>query len=320
MGYKIHGYKEVIFSVRDIERDLNVYSKLGGWSISDRNHLSKSQLSFWNLSSKVTGHTALLKYPGRDTGIVRLVSFKNVEQKHIRAHAQSWDTGGIYDVDIRVKDIRKKTEEFLYHGWSGYSDIKEYHFNEFHVSEILIKGSEDIVFALIQRHAPTLEGYPMLTEMSHVFNSSQIVKSLEESKSFYIDKLGFKEYSTFEGRNGEAGPNVFGIPYNVFPNVIRKISILSPTGKNEGSVELVQLEGLIGRDFSKEAIAPNLGILTLRFPVDGLHEFVQSMQNKGVVIEKGIERIEMSPYGLVDIAAIKSPDGAWLEFMEFVES
>lgn len=320
MGYKIHGYKEVIFSVRDIDRDLDVYSKLGGWTISDRNQLSKSQLSFWNLGSEVKGETALLTYPGRDSGIVRLVSFKNVKQKHIRAHAQSWDTGGIYDVDIRVKDVRKKTEEFQYHGWSGYSDIKEYHFNEFHVSEILIKGSEDIVFALIQRHAPLLEGYPMLKEMSHVFNSSQIVKSLEESKIFYIDTLGFQEYSTFEGRNGKAGPNVFGIPYNVFPEVVRKISILSPTGKNEGSIELVELEGLTGRDFSQDAVAPNLGILTLRFPVKGLSEFVETMQEKGLVFETGIERIEMDPYGNVDIAAIKSPDGAWLEFMEIVES
>jgi len=154
----------------------------------------------------------------------------------------------------------------------------------------------------------------------HVFNSSQIVKSLEASKAFYIDVLGFKEYSKFEGRNGDPGPNVFGIPYNIFPDVVRKISILSPDGKNEGSIELVELEGLTGRDFSQDAVAPNLGILTLRFPVDGLSQFVDSLQSKGILIEKGIERIEMNPYGQVDVAAIKSPDGVWLEFMEIVAS
>jgi len=320
MAYKIHGFREVIFSVRDIDRDLVIYSKLGGWTATEKDKLSNSQLSFWNLPSQTTGETALLKYPGRENGIVRLVSFKNVAQKHIRAHAQSWDTGGIYDVDIRVLDVKKKMEAFQYYGWTGFSDVEEYQFNEFHVSEILIRGNEDMVFALIQRHAPTLEGYPMLEEMSQVFNSSQIVKSLEMSKSFYMDKLGFTEYANYEAKNGEAGPNIFGIPYDVYPNVVRKISILSPNGTNEGSVELVELEGLGGRDFSKDAIAPNLGILTLRFPVDNLIEYVDSLKAKGVKIEKQISRIDISPYEDVDMAAIKTPDGVWLEFMESVTS
>lgn len=319
MDYKIHGFKEVIFSIRDIERDLALYSKLGGWTHDSIQTLSESQLAFWNLSSETKGHTAVLKYPGRENGLVRLVSFKNVPQKHIRAHSQSWDTGGIYDVDIRVLDIQKKMEEFQYHGWSGYSAIEEYHFNEFHVSEILIKGSEDIVFALIQRHAPTLEGYPMLKEMSHVFNSSQIVKSLDETKSFYIDKLGFKVYSEYEGKNGDVGPNIFGIPYNVYPDVVRKISILSPDGKNEGSVELVELEGLSGKDFSQDAIPPNLGILTLRFPVVKLASYAESLISKGVHIEKHITQVDIDPYGLVNMLALKSPDGVWLEFMETVK-
>lgn len=319
MEYKIHGFREVIFSVRDLERDAAYYAKLGGWSEISKDELSPSQLSFWNLDASATGQTSLLKYPGRDSGMLRLVSFQDVEQKHIRAHSQSWDTGGIYDIDVRVHDVKKKTEEFQYYGWSGYSDIKEYHFNEFHVSEILLRGSEDIVFALIQRHAPTLEGYPLLEEMSHVFNSSQVVKNLDKAKSFYVDKLGFQVYSEYTGTDGEAGPNIFGIPYNVHPEVIRKISILSPTGKNEGSVELVELEGLTGKDFSNDAIPPNLGILTLRFPVDGLHKYIETLVDKGVELEKHIETVSISPYGDVEMAALKTPDGTWLEFFEQID-
>ena len=315
MNYKVHGFSEILFSVRDIERDKSFYSKTCGWDIIHEGTTHRSILDMWGLPSESKAEEVILKYPGRENGKVRLISFENVTQKHIRDSSQSWDTGGIYDVDVRALNIDQKIEEFQAAGWSGYAPAKTYHFNEFHVTEILMRGSEDIVFAIIKRHAPELQGYPMLKEMSHVFNSSQIVKDLEASKDFFINQLGFTEYSQFEASDGPAGPNVFGVPYNLYDKITRRISIVSPDGKNEGSVELVQLDGLTGKDYSAEAVPPNLGILMLRFPVDNLVEFEKYISDNGVKIEvKGKCHIE--PYGECDVIVVKSPDGAWMEFYE----
>lgn len=319
MNYKVHGFKEVVFSVRNLEKDKQMYADLGGWDIIHNATLSKAQLYFWNLPSEATAECSLLKYPGRDFGMLRLISFKNVEQKHIRSNSQSWDTGGIYDVDIRVKEIEKKIEDFHTYGWTGFCDYEEYHFNQFHVSEILLKGSEDMVFALIQRHAPTLTNFPLLKEMSHIFNSSQIVRDIEVAKDFYMNKLGWQIYMENISENSKAGPNVFGIPHNIYPDTRRKILILSPDGGNEGSVELVEIEGLDGRDFRDQCAPPNLGILMLKYPVENLAAYTKHLKSKGVKIINETKGLDFAPYGKADVISVQSPDGAWLEFYELID-
>jgi len=319
MNYKIHGFKEVVFSVRNLEKDKKMYADLGGWDIIHDTTVGRDQLDFWHLPSTATANSSLLKYPGRDFGLLRLISFKNVIQKHIRSSSQSWDTGGIYDVDIRVNEIEKKIVDFQSYGWTGFCEYEEYHFHQFHVSEILMKGTEDIVFALIQRHAPTLEGFPNLKEMSHIFNSSQIVRDIEVAKDFYLNKLGWQIYMEDVSENSKAGPNVFGIPHNIYPDTRRKILILSPDGGNEGSVELVEIEGLTGRDFSQQCAPPNLGILMLRYPVENLEAYSVHLESKGVTIINKATTIDFAPYGKADMFSVQSPDGAWLEFYELVD-
>jgi len=312
MNYKLHGFKEVVFSVRNLPHATEMYADLGGWDVVHKAEIGRSQLDFWNLPAIATAESSLLKYPGRDFGLLRLISFQNVEQKHIRSNSQSWDTGGIYDVDLRVKDIEKKIEDFHAYGWTGFCDYEEYHFNQFHVSEILLKGTEDMVFALIQRHAPVLTNFPQLEEMSHIFNSSQ-------AKDFYLNKLGWQIYMENISENSKAGPNVFGIPHNIYPDTRRKILILSPDGGNEGSVELVEIEGLVGRDFSDQCAPPNLGILMLKYPVENLEAYSVHLESKSVKIINKAKALDFAPYGKADVISVQSPDGAWLEFYELVD-
>jgi len=320
MEFKISAYKEVILSIRNLDRDKLIYQKLGNWENIHEAEVSSDQIKFWGLPSETTARSVILKYTDYDAGMIRLISFSNIKQRHIRSSAQSWDTGGIYDIDLRTTNIEQKVEEFQSLGWTGYSDVKKYLFNEFHVSEILMKGSEDMVVALIERHAPALEGYPNLTGLSHVFNSAQVVRDLEVSKRFYLEQLGFNIFSEYVGENGEDGPNIFGIPHNIHPSVTRKLCIVSPSDKNQGSVELVQLEGLRGRDFSEYAVPPNLGILMLRYPVQNLPAYINFLKNNKVDIHTGPSTIMIEPYGKAKAIVVRSPDGAWIEFFELIES
>ena len=314
--FKISAYKEVVLSVRNLERDKRIYQELGEWENIHEEDVSTDQLAFWDLPASASARSVILKYEDYDAGMIRLISFSGVEQRHIRSSSQSWDTGGIYDIDLRTVDISTKIEQFQAYGWTGFSDVKRYQFNEFNVSEILMKGSEDMVVALIERHEPALEHYPNLKGLSHVFNSSQVVKDLDVSKHFYLDQLGFNIFSEYVGVDGENGPNIFGIPHNVHPSVKRKLCIVSPTDQNQGSVELVQLEGLTGRDFSEFAVPPHLGILMLRYPVQNLSAYVDFLQKNKVALHREPTTIMMEPYGMVEAIVVRSPDGAWIEFYE----
>jgi len=119
--------------------------------------------------------------------------------------------------------------------------------------------------------------------------------------------------------NSKAGPNVFGIPHNIYPDTRRKILIISPDGGNEGSVEIVEIEGLTGRDFSEQCAPPNLGILMLKYPVENLEAYSVHLESKGVKIINKAKALDFAPYGKADVISIQSPDGAWLEFYELID-
>ena len=314
--FAIRGFQEVLFSVRDLEKSKELYATLGGWELLAESELPRETLDIWKLPNTCTANEAILHNSGDDTGFLRLVQFEGMEQKHIRSSGQSWDTGGIYDVDVRVVDIKKSFEEFQAAGWTGYADITEYEFGKFHIAEVLVRGQEDIVFALIQRFKPKLEGYPNLRKMSHIFNSSQVVRDMEIAKSFYKDILGFEIYMEEMLQGSEKDSNVFGMPQNLYKSIERKICILNPQGINWGSVELLELKGAQGRDFSDLAVAPNLGILLLRFPVYNIQKFDQHLKRHSIKSE--IQKSYINPYGLCHVIALQSPDGAWLEFIEAI--
>ena len=85
---------------------------------------------------------------------------------------------------------------------------------------------------------------------------------------------------------------------------------------NEGSVELLSFEGLEGRDLSKNANAPNLGLLSLRFPVSGLNNLYQHLIAHDVSIVVDPIETNLQPYGPCTLFTVAAPDGAWLTFFE----
>lgn len=314
-GFVIKGFQEAIFSVRDLNKSSAFYQKVSSWKEVFRGRSTFDQLSCWGLSQNVDAEECILLNPGDQEGFLRLVSFKNIKQEHIRSSAQSWDTGGIYDVNVRTVDLDKSFKEFQEEGWLAFNDPVEYKFTKFHISEVLVKGHEDIVFALIQRFMPKLEGYPNLIKLSHIFNSSQIVRDIEISKDFYINKLGFQIYIDEVMIGSEHDQNLFGLPQNIYQQIERKICILSPQGNNSGSVELIQLKGISGKDYAVKAIPPNLGIMALRFPIKNLTNFKKHLKKEKIKIISH-QKLNIVPYGLCDSICIQSPDGAWLEFLE----
>ena len=312
------GFHEVVFSVSDLEGAARFYQEVAGWEIAHRGRSSSDLAEFWRLDDGQEIQEILLANPGDDHGFLRLVAFPGTDQRHIRSNAQTWDTGGIFDVNVRVRDIHRKFAQFRERGWFFYSDPIRFHFGPFVVWEVLARGPDGVVIAMVERVEPPLEGWPNLRELSHIFNSTQIVADFETSLVFYRDTLGFEVYLEHEGPSKEAGPNVLGLPHNLATEISRKVVILSPDGSNAGSVELVGFDGLTGADLSENASPPNLGILALRFPVADLEAFKRRLAEHGVTPINGPSAIILEPYGEVEIMTVRAPEGAWIEFYQTV--
>ena len=313
------GYKEAVFSVSDIDGAVKFYQNVAGWDILSEGYIPREILNSYALKKNVTAKEVVMGNPGSERGFIRLVNFEGVNQVQIRPNAQSWETGGIFDVNFRVLDMEKKYKELQQYNWQSMSDPVEFSFGPFIVKEWIPRGPDGIVFAMIERVQPTLEGWPNLREMSRIFNATQVIDDMEEAKDFYIKKLGFQTYLEHNDVSAKEGPNVLGLPHNLTTEISREVFILHPNGANEGSIELLKFYGANGRDFSKLAVPPNLGILMLRFPVFDITTFYQlSLDEKIDIIYSPIQ-VELLPYGDVKLMAVRGPGGVWLEFFEKID-
>lgn len=311
------GWRETVISVRDVDQTVAFFTGTLGWELRTSGQVDRAQLDAWGLPPEASARFALVANPTTDRGFVRIVAFKGVEQRRIREHDVPWETGGIFNMNIRVADMDQIERDATNAGWQGVSRPVTFTFGPFVVSEWIPRTSDGVRVAFIKRVSPPLEGWPELVTSSRTFNSTQIVANLDRALAFYQGVLGFQTYMTTRGPSEKPGDYVLGLSHEAMVDITREVRIVSPPGfGNDGSVELLEFEGYSGRDFAEHAKPPNLGNLMLRFPVPDLDPLVVYLKSKGVELEYAPVESELKPYGRVRITAIRAPDGAWLEFFQ----
>lgn len=313
----LKGFQEAVLSVSVMERSLDFYQRVCGWKLIGHKKASPDLNKLWQLAENVEIEEALLVNEGDKEGFLRVVKFHHVEQQQIRSAAHAWDSGGIFDLNIRTKNIDQLYTEFQQEGWNGYGDPLRYTFGIYDVSEVLIKGPDGITFAAMQRFHPPLEGF-ILHKTSRIFNSSIISIDTDITYDFFVNKLGFELFFKTEGDNRNPGRNVLGIPDNINSGITVPVYIVRPDINNFGSVEFLEMKELKGKDCSSLAKPPNLGLLMLRFPVVNAKAYAEQIMSKGVELHTHIQSLHLEPYGQVKAFSVISPDGVWLEFIEWV--
>ena len=108
----------------------------------------------------------LIGNPGTERGYLRVVGLDGVESELIRPAPHSWDTGGIFDVNVRVWEIEDRLEELRRQGWDAHSEVVRFTFGPFVVKEVLARGPDGVTIAMIERLEPPLEGWPHLKRLS----------------------------------------------------------------------------------------------------------------------------------------------------------
>ena len=85
---------------------------------------------------------------------------------------------------------------------------------------------------------------------------------------------------------------------------------------NYGQVELVEWIEFRGLDLAARAVPPNLGILALRVPVADAAARAAGLEAAGLPLFVPPARVELAPHGEVLLFAVRSPDGAIVEFFQ----
>jgi catechol 2,3-dioxygenase-like lactoylglutathione lyase family enzyme len=314
--FTIAGFSEAVLIVRDERPHLDCWIGNGGWIVRDHGAVDPQLLAAWGRPG-ACGQEWLLAHPDCDTGFVRLMRLEGASpQRDIRADDQCWDSGGIFDLNVRVLDVDAMAARMRALQWHGVAPPIAWDFGTLGVKEWLVRGPDNTRLALIERLYPPLIGFEHLREFSQVFNSSQIVRDLDVALAFYRDVLGFQLASRYESPGFAPGPNLFGAPPGLAAQIGLKLCIVHPQGRVEGSVELVAAPGADGRDLSADAGPPHFGMATLRFPTHGIEALARHVKAAGHPLAMPVSTVTLTPHGEVRLMALRAPDGAWLEFFE----
>ncbi len=311
------GFHEIVLSAFDIERIAVPMCDVGGYTRQPLADAPIEQHAAWHVPVGCTRIEQCLLVPPNDSrGALRIVVFHGVEKRLMRPSQHVWDSGGIFDVDIYSADVAATYRALQAHGWTAFDDPVDYGFGTLQVSEVVVIGPDGFVIGLIERRAPPLVWAEGLGAMSRQFNSSQAVRDYATSAAFYRDILGWQPMievvSTGEGEPGL----ILGMPMPQCAGVERRVGIWHPEATTDGSVELIECAGIAARDFAELAVAPNVGLLSLRFPVADCRTRAAEIEALGWPLYSRPMPLEIAAIGHVIQFSVRTPDGAILEFYE----
>ncbi len=312
----VAGYHELLIVTADRSAWVDSFAPIADWEVRESGAVDAGWLSLWGVDQPAS--YTVLGNPGTERGFIRLIEFEGAPADFIRPNAQSWDTGGLFDFNMRVADMAAARRALMDVGWTGASEPIEFSFGPFIVKEWLPRGLDGVRLAVIERVQPPLEGWPHIKKFSRAFNATMIVADIEDARRFWREGMRFKSYIEHKAPSKEAGPNVLGLPHNLATEIVRDVSILHPDGKNEGSIELLAYEGATGSDFSGRTDMPNRGLARLRFPAEGLAGVRQHISGLGYPVSEIAKGLSMSGVGKVNVFVATAPGGTKIEIYETV--
>ena len=306
-------WREALISVRNPAEAARFFIEVGGFEVVARGRVDSREIAYWRLGEGVGGDFLLLKAPGTNHGYIRFVRFNAVQQTPVRVGARAWDSGGYFSLMMRARGLDAVYADALALGWMAESEPVRFDFPPSVLGNVVLKGPDGINIALYERIEPPLDAFWQFERLSQPFNAMQMVADIEPADEFFTQVLGMEHFWAGDFIDPVAGPNNFGLPQNLTTEIARRTRILQPQPGESGRLELMQFVGLDGRDLSDRAQPPNLGILSIRYPVPDLDAALESIEAAGGKAWRGPAPLDLPPYGPVRMFALRAPDGAIVE-------
>ncbi len=311
-------WREAVISVTDPDVTARFFREIGGYEELGRGTLSKSAIAAWGLPLDASGEYLLLRAPmGGDFGHVRLVSFSDAGRRMpMRPGARAWDTGCYFSMMIRVKDMQSIYDDAIRLGWWTETPITALRFGESDLRVVIYRGPDGVQVQTYDRLSPPLpDAIPDFERMTAPFNMMQMVADRDVAYDFFTQVLGFDTF--YKGKPYTAKtptPTPIGIPLNLTTSVPYRAGIVYPVPGEFGRMEMIEVMGLDGFDYSGQCEAPNLGILAVRYPVADAEQAKSLILERGGSVWRDVSPVNVGGMGNVDLFSVKTPDGSIMQF------
>ncbi|GIX19087.1 MAG: hypothetical protein KatS3mg120_0763 [Erythrobacter sp.] len=314
-AFGVGPWREAVVSVADLDKSAAWLIEDGGWQEVAAGPLSRAEIAYWKLPDTAAGAFRLICAAGVETGCIRFVRFDNAgPQRPIRLAARPWDTGGIFSIMLRSEDVQALFDAAIARGWWAESEPYRFAFGGSQLVNVVVQGPHGVNYALYQRSAPPFTDFPV-GRLSQAFNSMRMVKDQPRSLAWYREVLGFATLFDAPYTDPEPRPNNFSVPANLATGIVRQAAVVQPMLPGEtGRIEVMQFVGLAGRDLSAQASPPNFGIISVRYPVRAFAAYMAHLRARGAAPAYQAQEVAITALGVVDIAALRDPDGNLTEF------
>jgi hypothetical protein len=315
-------WREAVISVTDPDVTARFFKQIGGYEELGRGALLASTIAAWGLSPEARGQYLLLRAPmGGDFGHVRLVSFENAGKRMpMRPGARAWDTGCYFSMMIRVKDMQSIYDDAIGLGWWTETPITALQFGQSDLRVVIYRGPDGVQVQTYDRLSPPLpDTIPAFDRMTAPFNMMQMVADRDVAYDFFTQVLGFDTFYKGKPYTAKAPtPTPIGIPLNLTTSIPYRAGIVYPVAGEFGRMEMIEVMGLDGFDYSNQCEAPHLGILAVRYPVANIDVAKATILERGGAIWRDVSTSEIGGIGEVKLLAVKTPDGSIMQFFETV--
>lgn len=307
-------------SVSDLDQTARFFVEIGGYETVYRGPLDPAEVQSLNLKDGAFGEVLTLRAPGSDAGYVRLIRFDDAGRKvPTRPGARAWDTGCFWSFMVRANNLEAIYDDAIAMGWGTETPIAPLSFNGSELNIVVFKGPDGLQVQAYERlNRPPPEGFTPFERISRPFNIMQMTRDREAVRVLMEDVLGFARF-WYGAPYTDAEPTLMplGIPQNLTTTVPYKAGIFSPqTQTLYGRMEYIEIDGLEGFDYADRCQAPNLGWLSVTYPVASVDDAKSLIEARGWALEQDIYQTVRPSFGDIDVFSIKAPDGAMIEFVE----
>ncbi|MEL6826179.1 MAG: hypothetical protein AAFN91_08030 [Pseudomonadota bacterium] len=307
-------------SVSDLDQTARFFQEIGHYETVYRGPLDAAEIDTLSLPEGASGEVLTLKSPGSDAGFVRLIRFDDAGRKvPTRPGARAWDTGCFWSFMVRAYDLQSVYDDAIAMGWGTETPIAPLSFNGSELNIVVFKGPDGLQVQAYERlNRPIPEGFTPFDRLSRPFNIMQMTRDREAVRELMEDVLGFERVWYGPPYTDDA-PTLMplGIPQNLTTSVPYKAGIFTPqTQSLYGRMEYIEIDGLDGFDYADRCQAPNLGWLSVTYPVESVETAKAMIEARGWTIAQDVYTTERPSFGPLDVFSIKAPDGATIEFVE----
>ncbi len=306
---------DAVVSVAEFEPATRLLRFAGDWRLVSAGEIARGELDYWRLPSSASARFERWCAPAAETGCLLFVRFAGTHQEPVRPAARAWDTGGIYSVMVRSADVPALYEAALELGWWAESPPIRFQFGASDLRNVVLQGPHGINIAAYERITPAFTAFPVGL-VSQGFNSMRMVRDRQAARDFYTGALGFAVLFDADVEPAEPNYSNFSIPFNLTPEITRAATALQPGAGETGRIEVMQIEGFTGHDHAAKASPPNLGHLSVRYPVRDFAAYRAMLESRGVAVAYAGEDVPIAGIGLTDIIAVRDPDGNLTEFFD----